>query len=144
MLAVLIFLLLPHSPVDNGVIGSPYGFRDDPFTQARRFHTGVDIPASTGTPIHSMWNGQVLRVHKGRGAYGNFVVIQSGALTIKYAHCSVVVVGVGEWVSPGQFIATVGQTGRATGPHLHLEIHRGTKRINPTMYVGLAVAPPPW
>ena len=135
MLSVLVFLFMPHCPIDGGEIGSRYGFRDDPFTTQRRFHTGVDIPYPSGLPIRSMWEGRVVRAHKGAGAYGNFVVIESGGLRTKYAHCDELLAEVGEWVGAGEIIATVGATGRATGPHLHLEIHRGKKRVNPTGFV---------
>lgn len=115
----------------SGRITSRYGWRRDPFTGRRDFHTGLDIRGATGTTIRAAKAGRV--VYSGwMGGYGRVVVIDHGkGYSTLYAHCSRLLVSKGARVSGGQAIARVGSSGRATGPHLHFEVRYNNKAINP-------------
>lgn len=109
-------------PVKNVRAGSRFGFRIDPFTGERAMHTGLDFPASVGTPILAAAGGVVI-VQQYHAAYGNMVEIDHGnGLITRYAHASKTFVKKGDIVKRGQAIAAVGSTGRSTGPHLHFEV----------------------
>lgn len=111
-----------QQPVQHGSLGSPFGWRIDPFTGGMALHTGMDFQAATGTPILAAAGGVVVtqEVHPG---YGNLVEIDHGQdLVTRYAHASRVFVKKGDLVKRGQKIAAVGNTGRSTGAHLHFEV----------------------
>ena len=117
-------------PVE-GVITSRFGHRSDPFHNKKRMHKGLDIAAPTGTPIHPIRPGTVVSSGK-RGGFGNVVIVDHGAgVTSLYAHCNELKVQKGDKVRPGDVIATVGSTGRSTGPHLHLEVHKDGRAVDP-------------
>ena len=98
-------------------------------------HTGLDIAASAGTPIHATADGTVTYASS-MGTYGNLVKISHGnGVETYYAHCSKILVSVGQTVSAGDTIALVGSTGNSTGPHLHLEIRINGSPINPQKYL---------
>ena len=113
-------------PVE-GTITSPQGYRTDPITGEISYHSGTDISAPEGTPILAAADGTVTIANatdNWGGSYGYYVKIDhGGGLTTLYAHCSSICVTVGQQVLAGQVVAYVGQTGRATGPHLHFEMH---------------------
>jgi len=115
----------------SGRITSGYGWRRDPFTKRRDFHTGIDIRGVTGRIVRASKAGRV--VYSGwMGGYGRVVVIDHGKdYSTLYAHCSSLLVRKGQRVSAGQAIGKVGSTGRATGPHLHFEVRYRNKSINP-------------
>ena len=110
-----------------GTITSPQGYRTDPITGEVSYHSGTDIAAPEGTPILAAADGTVTianALDSWGGSYGYHVKLDhGGGLTTLYAHCSSICVTVGQQVKAGQVIAYVGHTGRATGPHLHFEIH---------------------
>jgi murein DD-endopeptidase MepM/ murein hydrolase activator NlpD len=113
---------------------SGFGMRMHPIDHEERLHSGMDIAAPAGTPIQAAAAGQV--VFSGTQAgYGNVVVIQheEGYSTL-YAHNTANLVSVGTTVSQGQPIATVGSTGRSTGPHLHFEVRKDGKRLDPVQF----------
>jgi murein DD-endopeptidase MepM/ murein hydrolase activator NlpD len=116
-------MMLPtQQPVADGHLGSPFGWRIDPFTGRSALHTGMDFQAEPGTPILAAAGGVVVtqQVHP---AYGNMVEIDHGNdLITRYAHASKVFVKQGDVIKRGQKIAAVGTTGRSTGPHLHFEV----------------------
>ncbi len=117
-------------PLDGVVVGSPFGNRDG------RLHEGIDLPAPVGTPVHAAGDGQVIYAGDGIRGYGNLVVIEhAGDLLTVYAHNSEILVREGERVVAGQRIALVGQTGRASGPHLHFEVRSGQIPQNPMTYL---------
>ena len=116
----------------NGVITSRYGVMSRIRSGA---HTGLDIAASTGTPIKACAEGTV--IHAGlQGAYGNLVIIEhENDVQTYYAHCSKILVKQGDRVNENSVIANVGSTGNSTGPHLHLEIRVNGKTLNPQNYL---------
>lgn len=116
-------------PID-GVITSPFGERVHPVFKTNTMHTGIDIDAEIGTSIKSSTNGNVKEV--GEDDYnGKFVRIESGNYEIIYAHCFKTLVKQGQKVNQGDIIAEVGDTGVATGPHLHFEIQENKQPIDP-------------
>ena len=116
-------LMMPtRQPVQDGHLGSPFGWRIDPFTGRSALHTGLDFQAEPGTPILAAAGGVVV-AHEAHPAYGNMVEIDHGNnLVTRYAHASRFWVKKGDLVKRGQKIAEVGTTGRSTGPHLHFEV----------------------
>jgi murein DD-endopeptidase MepM/ murein hydrolase activator NlpD len=153
----LIFVLAPEqgfptapegarvaSPVDQGrppslrwplappriAVGSPFGARDG------RPHEGIDLPAPVGTPVFAAADGQVAYAGNGIRGYGNLVVLKhTGDLLTVYAHASVLLVSRGQPVRAGDRIALVGQSGRATGPHLHFEVRAGQIPHDPMSFL---------
>lgn len=121
---------IPDTPVSSG-----FGRRTDPFTGRPARHTGFDFPAPYGTPILASAGGRV-RFAGPNGAYGRTVEIDHGeGLVTRYGHASRVLVRVGDILLPGQPIATVGSTGRSTGPHLHFEVLRDGTPVHPGPYL---------
>lgn len=124
---------LMRTPVDGARLSSRFGMRRHPILGYSRMHKGVDFAAPTGTPVYAAGNGQITRVGR-NGGYGNYVEIRhNGEYSTAYAHLSKFARGMrrGARVEQGQVIAYVGTTGRSTGPHLHYEIHREGKAIDP-------------
>ncbi len=119
----------------NGGVTSYFGWRMHPILNERRFHYGIDISASHGTPIKAAQSGVV--IHGGaKGGYGLTVIIDHGGkLSTLYAHASQLYVKNGEAVSKGQVIAAVGSTGLSTGPHLHFEVRVDGEAKNPLEYL---------
>jgi len=123
------------APVKNARISSGFGNRRDPFTRRLARHTGLDMPASYGAPILASAGGRV-RFAGYRGAYGRTVEIDHGrGLVTRYGHASKLFVRTGELVLPGQKIAAVGSSGRSTGPHLHFEVLRQGRQVEPRLYL---------
>ena len=115
----------------DGIITSHFGLRNDPFSDELRSHRGVDIAAAEGTAFQPIAEGTVMEAGK-RGSYGNLVVVDHGnGWTSSYAHCETLNVQRGDHVGLESKLGTVGQTGRATGPHLHLELRHDGEAINP-------------
>jgi murein DD-endopeptidase MepM/ murein hydrolase activator NlpD len=111
-----------QQPIGNAVLGSPFGWRIDPFTGGSALHTGLDFQADVGTPILAAAGGVVV-TQEYHPAYGNMVEIDHGNdLITRYAHSSKVFVKKGDLIKRGQKIAEVGTTGRSTGAHLHFEV----------------------
>lgn len=112
-----------------GHISSHFGYRGD------HFHTGVDIPNHPGAPIHASKPGVVIAAHW-EGNYGKVVDISHGSgVVTRYAHCSKLLVHPGEHVAQGETIALVGETGHATGPHLHYEVRVNGRPVDPLRFV---------
>lgn len=115
-------LMVPSSTPVEGVVGSGFGFRSDPFTGRAALHTGLDFPAEPGTPIHAAAGGMVTG-KEWHPAYGNVLEIDHGnGLVTRYAHNASVEVALGALVKRGQLVARVGNSGRSTGAHLHFEV----------------------
>jgi murein DD-endopeptidase MepM/ murein hydrolase activator NlpD len=118
-------------------VTSAFGARRDPLNGERRDHHGVDYGAPAGTPIRAAAAGLV-RFSGARGGYGNVVILaHPDGTETRYAHCRELGVKAGEVVAAGQPIATVGSTGRSTGPHLHFEVRRDGTPVDPSTWVGL-------
>ena len=119
----------------SGVITSRYGHRSSPGGIGSTNHKGMDISAKSGTTIKAAATGTV-KFAGYKGSLGNLVIIESEkGIETYYGHCSKIYVKKGQKVTAGDKIAAVGQTGAATGPHLHLEIHVNEKVINPQKYL---------
>ena len=131
-------VLLAHTPSISPVRGwltSAFGNRKSLFTNRREFHAGIDIVARKGQPIAAAADGVVIRTGREEG-YGNVVEIRhiQGIIT-RYAHNNKNLVKRGQRVRRGDIIATVGSTGRSTGPHLHYEIRLNKIAVNPMLYI---------
>ena len=126
-------------PVRIGRITAYFGMRIDPFTEKRAMHYGIDIGAPEGTPIFSPADGVVVRVlrsYKSNKGYGKLVVIDHGnGIQTLYGHLSKISVKLGQKVKRWDVIGEVGETGRATGPHLHYEVISFGKKENPIKYI---------
>jgi murein DD-endopeptidase MepM/ murein hydrolase activator NlpD len=122
-------------PILDGWFSSNFGYRIDPFTGQRSFHEGIDFPAEPGTPILAAASGKVVyaEVHP---EYGRMVEIDHGnGLVSRYAHASQLAVKEGDLVVAGQRVATVGSTGRSTGPHLHYETRVDGEAVDPDKFL---------
>ncbi|HEY2469722.1 MAG TPA: M23 family metallopeptidase [Terracidiphilus sp.] len=121
-------------PVE-GRVGSSFGEREDPINGEGAFHPGIDIEATYGTPVRAAADGDVTGQNMGSG-YGRQVVLDHGHdLLTLYGHLSAVAVVAGQRVLRGQIIGYVGQSGRATGPHLHYEVRVRNVPVNPHKYL---------
>jgi murein DD-endopeptidase MepM/ murein hydrolase activator NlpD len=123
------------APVD-GVVSSSFGMRHDPINGAKQFHSGIDIAAPAGSEVRAPSGGKV--TFSGRAAgYGNLVEINhGGGMVSRYAHNAANLVAIGDEIKAGQVIAVVGNTGRATGAHVHFELRRGGKPVDPSFMLG--------
>ena len=122
-------------PVAKGWISSRYGYRVDPFNGRRAWHGGVDFAGRAGSPVVAVAAGVVTGAGRD-GAYGNSVQIDHGdGLVTRYSHNRENLVAVGDLVKKGQPIATMGSTGRASGPHVHFEVTRDGRSLNPAPYI---------
>jgi len=115
----------------NAYVSSTYGMRHG------RMHNGIDFAAATGTPVYATADGRVSFAGTQRG-YGQIVCIEhANGYSSCYAHLSRFEVREGQWVRQGDAIGRVGATGNATGPHLHYEIRRHQRAVNPNPYLGM-------
>lgn len=121
----------------QGTLSSAFGYRDHPIEGEERFHYGIDIAADTGAAVSCFADGTVSAVGES-STLGKYVMVahDNGYSTL-YAHCSKTLVSSSTSISRGEKIAEVGQTGMATGPHLHFELHEGGDFLNPIYYVTL-------
>ena len=133
--AALIEAIPTIQPVKNKDltrIASGFGYRSDPFTKARKMHFGMDFTAKRGTPVYATGNGVVKRADSRSSGFGKHIRIDHGFGYISlYAHLSKYNVRRGQKVKRGDIIGYVGNTGRSAGPHLHYEIIKDNKKINP-------------
>jgi len=136
----------PRAPQANGTSGQPmvsgteaaaadvtsaFGWRKDPFTGAAKFHSGVDIRAAYGRDVMTAGAGRVVSAGV-QGGYGQSVVVEHApGLRTRYAHLSSIDVTPGQVLEDGSPVGKVGQSGRATGPHLHFEVLANGKAVNP-------------
>lgn len=139
-------LLIDIQPLQGGRLSSRFGWRQHhPILKRPAFHAGIDWAAPTGTPVHAAADGTVVAVHPRFGAYGNYVRVDHvGSVQTVYAHLSRFAAGIGPGrrVRKGDMIGRVGRTGRATGPHLHFELHVAGQPIDPLRAASYALAPP--
>lgn len=124
------------TPVD-GVVSSPFGERLDPKTNTLKFHKGIDIEVNNGSLIKAALDGVVIEA-AAEPAYGNYLKIEHGNnMVTVYAHCSKLAVKKGQEVKQGDIIAKVGDTGASVGSHLHFEIWKDGKVIDPLSFVSI-------
>ena len=120
----------------KGRISSTFGWRNPTTTTVPKYHTGVDIAAAEGTKIKSATDGKVIMASSS-GDYGKHYQIQIKDVILVYAHCKKLYLKEGDIVKQGQEIAEVGSTGNSTGPHLHFEIRKDGRKIDPQLVLNL-------
>jgi murein DD-endopeptidase MepM/ murein hydrolase activator NlpD len=126
---------LSGRPITKGWLSSYYGIRNDPFSGKPTLHKGVDFAGKENSPVIATASGVVTWAGK-RFGYGQLVEINHGeGLKTRYGHNKDILVNIGDVVDKGQNIARMGSTGRSTGPHVHYEILRNNKQINPIKFV---------
>lgn len=114
---------------------SNFGYRTDPFTGRASFHAGIDIGAKQGDPVYAAAAGEIITTAQDN-SHGKYIIIQHpGGLQSWYLHLSKISVSEGDFIKKGQTIGQVGNTGRSTGPHLHFEIVKNGKTIDPLPYL---------
>ncbi|MCW8944809.1 MAG: M23 family metallopeptidase [Sedimenticola sp.] len=122
-------------PVEKGWVSSKYGYRNDPFSGKKAFHRGVDVAGKKDSNVIAVASGIVTWIGKKSG-FGQLVELtHSNGYVTRYGHNSKILVEVGELVTKGQPIALMGSSGRSTGPHVHFEIAKNGKTVNPTKYL---------
>ncbi len=125
----------PISPGDPTWLTSGYGYRNDPFTKRRSAHHGIDLAGPYGLDIHCTGEGTVIIARFSRFGYGKEVVVDHGyGYTSKYAHLQDIQVEIGQKMKRGEVVGTLGNTGRSTGPHLHYEIRKEGRPVNPMYF----------
>jgi len=122
-------------PVRQGHLSSGFGYRQNPITGVNKMHRGLDYSGDVGEPVLALADGIV--TYSGiNGGYGNLVELEhSGGFRTRYAHNSENLVRVGQRVRKGVVIATLGSTGRSTGPHVHVEVRQHQKAVDPAFYL---------
>jgi murein DD-endopeptidase MepM/ murein hydrolase activator NlpD len=116
-------------------MASGYGYRIHPIYKTRRFHHGMDFTAPRGTPIHATGDGVVRAVKRSGRGYGNSVKIDHGyGYQTMYAHMQKYIVKKGQKIKRGDIIGFVGNSGLSTAPHLHYEVYKNGKKVNPINY----------
>lgn len=118
-------------PLKKITVTSPYGRRKAPFTNKRSNHKGLDLRARN-EEVYAMMPGRVVKVSSDKRS-GNYVTIRHGDYTVSYCHLSKALVKKGAQVMPGEVVAISGNTGRSTGPHLHITAKYGQKHIDPAI-----------
>jgi len=125
----------PVANKDLSRMASGFGPRIHPIYKTMKFHAGMDFSAKTGTPIYATGDGKISKVQRSRRGYGNHVVINHGyGYKTLYAHMSKYIVKRGQNVKRGDVIGYVGNTGTSVAPHLHYEVHKDGKKMNPVNY----------
>ena len=125
----------PIANKDLGRVASGYGYRIHPIYKTRKLHTGMDFTAPQGTPIYATGDGKIAKVKRSRKGYGNHVIIDHGfGYQTLYAHMTKYIVYRGQKVKRGEIIGYVGSTGTSVAPHLHYEVIKNKRKINPVNY----------
>ena len=115
----------------NSEITSSFGDRIDPITKKYALHTGTDFGVPVGTQVKSAITGTVIEVKKSNVSFGNFVRVKNADIVTTYAHCSTLKVKEGDKVKQGEVIALSGNSGKSSGPHLHFEVTKDGRYIDP-------------
>ncbi|WP_379154543.1 peptidoglycan DD-metalloendopeptidase family protein [Paenibacillus sp. sgz5001063] len=122
-------------PTPSRVITSSFGYRSDPFNGTSAYHSGIDIAGSIGDPVYAAMEGVVISAEQ-MGARGKYIIIKhDNGLETWYMHLNGMLVSPGTKVHKGQKIGLLGNTGRSTGPHLHFQVVKQNKPVNPLSYV---------
>lgn len=124
-------------------VASGYGYRLDPFNKTRTMHSGLDFSAPRGTPVYVTGDGIVKKTQVvDRGSYGKYIDVDHGfGYVTRYGHLYSINVKKGQRIKRGELIGQVGNTGRSTAPHLHYEVHKDGKKLNPVNYFGQELTP---
>jgi murein DD-endopeptidase MepM/ murein hydrolase activator NlpD len=123
-------------PVTGGFISSYFGEREDPFSGHEAYHKGVDFAGNPGSNVNAVAAG-VVTWAGARTGYGNLVEINHGdGFVTRYAHNARTLVSVGQTVTRGEAVALMGSTGRSTGPHVHFEVLRNGRQVDPLSFIG--------
>ena len=123
-------------PVRNFIFTSGYGMRTHPITGLWHMHTGIDLANRVGTPILAAGSGRVVHVEDQIANYGKMIIIDHGnGFKTLYGHLNTFGVVLGEWVTAGERIGTMGNSGRSTGPHLHFSVINGLRMEDPTRHL---------
>jgi len=133
-------VFLTGRPIEEGWLSSRFGQRNDPFTGRRAFHSGVDFATrSAGANINSVASGVVTWAGD-RSGYGEMIEVNHGnGYVTRYAHAQELLADVGDIVKKGDTIALVGSTGRSTGPHVHFEVYKNGRVVDPASYINRTV-----
>ena len=127
--------IFPLKETQIKYISSYFGYRPDPIYKIEKFHSGIDFSAQMGTEAYATGDGVVCDVDKGHWGYGNMVTIDHGyGYKTRYAHLKKALVRKGQQVKRGQLIGLIGNTGKTTGVHLHYEVMKNNKPINPISF----------
>lgn len=121
-------------PLDYISVNSRYGYRKDPFSKCEKFHDGIDLQCNM-QHVYSMLSGKVLKTVYGKKGYGNYVVMDYGHIQVLYGHLSMITVRQGDEVYAGTIIGVSGNSGKSSGPHLHIKISSNGKSLNPTPFI---------
>lgn len=128
-------------PLDNDLfwVSSEFGKRKNPFSGEMKNHNGIDLAAAEGTPVYAIKDGAVYAAIEKDPEFGNYIILSHdlGKMTSVYAHLSKITVNRYQYVKKGDVIGYVGQTGKATGPHLHFEIRTGGKAEDPRIKLNI-------
>ncbi len=128
-------------PVRKGWLSSYYGKRTDPFNGRQEMHKGIDFAGQMGSEVVATAAGVVTWAGK-RYGYGRLIEINHGnGISTRYGHCEQVLVKVGQTVKQGETVGLMGSSGRSTGPHVHYEVLKDGRQVNPTQYVRLGRQP---
>ena len=121
-------------PLDFLKVNSKYGYRQDPIMKCARFHDGIDLKCSYDY-VYSMLPATVKEVRHGNKGYGNYVILDHGIMECLYGHLSAIVVEEGEILPAGSVVAISGNTGKSTGPHLHIRLRKNGKSVDPKPFI---------
>lgn len=121
-------------PLDYISVNSRYGFRRDPYSKCKTFHDGIDLQCNN-QHVYSMLPGVVTKVVISTKGYGNHVIVDYGHIQVLYGHMAFITVNEGESVLAGTILGVSGNTGKSTGPHLHIKITAGKKSLDPAPFV---------
>ncbi len=128
-------VFLAGRPISRGWMSSRFGRRTDPFTGHVAWHAGVDFAGKEGSDIVAVASGVVTWSGE-RYGYGNLVEINHGnGFKTRYGHCKEALVKVGDVVKKGQIVALMGTSGRSTGPHVHFEVYKNGRAVDPSTYI---------
>lgn len=123
-------------PTISKVLTSNFGYRTDPFTGKATFHAGIDIAGDNGSAVFAAGAGTVVSADNSGGARGRYIIIEHpNGLQTWYMHLNKIQVSVGDTIDKGEQIALLGSTGRSTGPHLHFQVVKQDKPVNPLPYI---------
>ncbi len=125
----------PVSNQDLNRIASGFGYRIDPIYKTPKMHAGLDFSAPQGTPIYATADGRIATSGHSDGGYGNHVVINHGyGYETLYGHMVRIKARRGQRIKRGEIVGYVGSTGKSTGPHLHYEVHKGGRKLDPVYF----------